>query len=621
MMYLQKIIPETNSSSFFFSTLLFFLSVTYAVGQTQIGADIDGLAKSDNFGFSVSMPDRYTVAVGAIRNDDGGNNTGKVQVFTWNGTSWVQKGSDINGSDPGEYLGWSVSMPDANTLAVSAPEYSSSYGRVFVYEWNGTDWVQKGPTIIGSGNDTDIGYSIWMPHKNTLAIGIPDNGPSFEEGMVRVYNWDGTAWNQKGADLIGTAPQEIGYSVCMPDTNTIALGGIGDTTNGPATGVVKIYSWIGNSWVQKGDSIVGESALNSSGWTISMPDTNTIAVGAPFNSDSGNISGHVRIYTWNGTNWIQKGADLDGTAADDWFGHSVSMPDSNTVAIGARQERGSAGLKAGYVRIFRWDGAAWNQWGNDIIGDSAEFLSGYAVAMVEAGIVAIGSPGSRFASKLPFEGKVKVFTLCNTVYDTIADSTCIEYLSPSGRYTWDTSGVYLDTIPNSIGCDSILTINLVIQQIDTSVANLGATLTATASSPGTTYQWLDCNNAFTPITGATNQSYTPTITGDYAVEINQNGCTDTSFCHEVIIVGNTHPISSAIAIYPNPTDGRVIIDLGEPRKNVRILVYDISGKMIREEKPGTMKRSEVLLTNKPGVYLVEVFSDDVLLSTSKVVVE
>jgi hypothetical protein len=121
MKYLQKIILEINSSAFFFNALLFFLSVTHAVGQTQIGADIEGVAKSDNFGFSVSMPDRYTVAVGAIRNDDGGNNTGKVQVFTWNGTSWVQKGSDINGSDPGEYLGWSVSMPDANTLAVSAP--------------------------------------------------------------------------------------------------------------------------------------------------------------------------------------------------------------------------------------------------------------------------------------------------------------------------------------------------------------------------------------------------------------------------------------------------------------------------------------------------------------------
>ena len=146
----------------------------------------------------------------------------------------------------------------------------------------------------------------------------------------------------------------------MPDSNTLAYGGLGDTTNGVATGVVKIHTWNGNSWVQKGNSIIGESALNSSGWSISMPDTNTIAIGAPLNDDNGVNSGHVRVYKWDGNSWIQKGVDIDGLAADDWFGHSVSMPDSNTVAIGARQAFNSTGLKDGYVRIFRWDGAAWN---------------------------------------------------------------------------------------------------------------------------------------------------------------------------------------------------------------------------------------------------------------------
>jgi hypothetical protein len=336
MKYLQKIILEINSSAFFFSALLFFLSVTHAVGQTHIGADIVGVAKSDNFGFSVSMPDRYTVAVGAIRNDDGGNNTGKVQVFAWNGTSWVQKGSDINGSYPGEYLGWSVSMPDANTLAVSAPWYDWTNGRVLVYEWNGTDWVQKGAALIGSGNYYYIGHSIWMPHPNTIAIGAPF---PLNKGVVRVYNWDGTSWNQKGADFVGIAPQKIGYSVCMPDTNTIAFGGVGDNTNGAGTGVVKIYSWIGSSWVQKGDSIVGESALNSSGWSISMPDTNTIAHRC---SHLMMTMGLILVMCAfiHGTAPI--GSKKERTLMEQQqmieFGHSVSMPDSNTVAIGAARK-------------------------------------------------------------------------------------------------------------------------------------------------------------------------------------------------------------------------------------------------------------------------------------------
>jgi PKD repeat protein len=44
-------------------------------------------------------------------------------------------------------------------------------------------------------------------------------------------------------------------------------------------------------------------------------------------------------------------------------------------------------------------------------------------------------------------------------------SECEEFVSPSGNYTWGMSGVYNDTIPNSMGCDSILTIDLIILEI------------------------------------------------------------------------------------------------------------------------------------------------------------
>ncbi|MFN8208929.1 MAG: glycoside hydrolase family 9 protein [Bacteroidales bacterium] len=39
---------------------------------------------------------------------------------------------------------------------------------------------------------------------------------------------------------------------------------------------------------------------------------------------------------------------------------------------------------------------------------------------------------------------------------------CDSYKSPSGKYTWINSGIYNDTIPNAAGCDSVLTINLEI---------------------------------------------------------------------------------------------------------------------------------------------------------------
>ncbi|HIP35785.1 MAG TPA: gliding motility-associated C-terminal domain-containing protein, partial [Crocinitomix sp.] len=65
-----------------------------------------------------------------------------------------------------------------------------------------------------------------------------------------------------------------------------------------------------------------------------------------------NDAGHVRIYTWNGTAWQQKGSDIDGEAAGDLSGWSVSMPDANTVAIGAIDNDGNNSNDAGHVRVY-----------------------------------------------------------------------------------------------------------------------------------------------------------------------------------------------------------------------------------------------------------------------------
>lgn len=385
--------------------------------QVQIGGDINGEAPNDDSGISVSMPDAYTIAIGATGNDGNGNRSGHVRVYMWSGTAWVQKGIDIDGEAAEDWSGLSVSMPDANTVAIGASSNDGGgnlAGHVRVYTWNGTFWVQKGVDIDGKAVNDWAGHSVSMPDVNTVAIGAPNNGG----GYVSVYNWSGAAWVQKGADINGEAVgDKSGYSVSMPDGNTVAIGARSNDGSTLFTGHVRVFTWSGNSWVQKGLDVDGEAAYDESGMSVSMPDANTVAIGAPYNSGIGTYSGHVRVYNWTGTAWVQKGIDIDGETAGDWFGWSVSMPDANTVAIGALGGTGQ-------VKVYSWSGTGWVQKGLDIDALTVNDGGGYSVSMPDANTLAIGRRVNA--------GRVRIYSLSNIGIPEIVPSAFLKlYPNPA----------------------------------------------------------------------------------------------------------------------------------------------------------------------------------------------
>ena len=63
-------------------------------------------------------------------------------------------------------------------------------------------------------------------------------------------------------------------------------------------------------------------------------------------------------------------------------------------------------------------------------------------------------------------------TVEQPTYGSYATANCFNYVSPSGK-TWTTSGVFQDTIPNAVGCDSVLTITLTILDSKKTVMNGG----------------------------------------------------------------------------------------------------------------------------------------------------
>ena len=117
----------------------------------------------------------------------------------------------------------------------------------------------------------------------------------------------------------------------------------------------------GNNWVKLGLDIDGEAAGDAIGdLSVSINAAgDRVAIGAPRNDGvNGADSGHTRIYEYNGINWIQLGSDIDGEAAADESGSSVSMNAAgDRVAIGARYNEGpnvsNSGSNNGHVRIFQ----------------------------------------------------------------------------------------------------------------------------------------------------------------------------------------------------------------------------------------------------------------------------
>jgi hypothetical protein len=172
---------------------------------------------------------------------------------------------------------------------------------------------------------------------------------------VRIYSWNGTAWTQLGADINGeAAADESGYSVSLNASgDRVAIGADGNDGNGAGSGHVRIYSWNGTAWTQLGADINGEAAYDYSGRSVSLNAAgDRVAIGADGNNGNGPDSGHVRIYSYNGTAWIQLGADINGEAAADGSGYSVSLNAAgDRVAIGAPSNDGN-GTNSGHVRIY-----------------------------------------------------------------------------------------------------------------------------------------------------------------------------------------------------------------------------------------------------------------------------
>lgn len=149
-----------------------------------------------------------------------------------------------------------------------------------------------------------------------------------------------------------------------------------------------------------------------------------------------------------------------------------------------------------------------------------------------------------------------------------------------GTFDPSVAGVGTHTVTYDLGCGDTDTQDIVVNTVDNTTSLSGFTISANAV--GATYQWLDCAEDYSIITGETSQSFTASSNGSYAVVVTENGCTDTSDCVTIegVSIGE-QLLQEKLKVYPNPTTDNIhIAGLEHIQGEVSYCIYDNLGRVV-----------------------------------------
>jgi hypothetical protein len=141
--------------------------------------------------------------------------------------------------------------------------------------------------------------------------------------------------------------------------------------------------------------------------------------------------------------------------------------------------------------------------------------------------------------------------------------------------------------------------------------------TLTSNMDNASYQWVDCSTNL-PIPSEVNQSFSPTTSGSYAVEVTVGSCTELSACVDFTsLVTDTFKLNT-INIYPNPTSSLLTIE-HSLNDDLIFELFSIEGKKVLQ-KVLTEKRSKLNMSQlSKGTYFVrmtqnkKVFSQQIVI--------
>jgi hypothetical protein len=378
----------------------------------------------------------------------------------------------------------------------------------------------------------------------------------------------------------------FGPYVCSPTGSTI----VDDACN--------TYTWAQNAVTYTTSGMYTDTMMNAEGCdsiisldlTINGPTVST-QVEASCSDYVWIVDGQTYIMTGMYTAVIPNAAGCDSTITLDL---TIGMLDISTTVNGSTITS-NAGGSATYQWVDCDNGnvpiaGATNQ------SYTATVSGNYAVVIVD--------------------GTCNAASLCEPVCvgtaSNATEAACFSYVWALDGNTYTTTGQYTAVLANAAGCDSTVTLDLTINTVDNTTSVAGNTFTANLA--GGTYLWIDCvtNNT---IATETNQSFTPTTPGDYAVIVSDGTCSDTSDCVTSTVGLNENTLSKGFEIFPNPTKEAFTIAIsGIVTDKVTVIITEAKGKVIMTQEFTNVSESMELPVHlnsmEAGVYFVTITAND-----------
>ena len=361
----------------------FTLSFTtdWATASTTLTV-IDGFDQYDEFGkgyFGLNTDGTYFIA-GAPGDDTDHAGRGIAKVYYYSGSNWgVQATLDPPNADKKASLGFgSCCGIDGNgdTAVVSAMNYGTYTGAVYVYTRSGTTWTYRTRLTASDGANYDQlggdnnskGVAISKDGTYIIAGARQDDDGGSNNGSAYIYTGSGASWSQQQRitpSSYSGASNQFGFSVDINSDATYCAV----SANTMGFGKVFIYTRSGSTWTEQASVTASDAAsADNFGWHINMNGAgDRLLVYSKYDDDNYDSSGSIYVYTRSGSTWTQTAKLVKGdpTTTGYYYDHWGKCTMNEAGDIFVVHGHGPGDTTAGAGRCYVWkdngtDGTSWS---------------------------------------------------------------------------------------------------------------------------------------------------------------------------------------------------------------------------------------------------------------------